>query len=253
VAEVTRSSTNALIVAMLLAAALAAGFWMLVLSPKREQVAELEDKVSAVRASLAQHRVEVAEGEQARREFPHQYRRLIVLGKAVPGDDDVASLLVQFNRIGEGSGTRFSEIELQGEGGEEAKAPAGTPSEPVPPTEAEASLMPLGAEIGPAGLAVMPYSLQFEGDFFEIADFLAGLDGMVETEEGGQVVVDGRLVTIDGFTLEADEEIGFPALEAGISVTTFLTPPADGTGLELPPTAPPSSAVPAAATTGGTP
>ena len=40
---------------------------------------------------------------------------------------------------------------------------------PATPTEAAASLMPLGASIGPAGLAVMPYNLIFNGTFFQIA------------------------------------------------------------------------------------
>ncbi len=87
-------SSNALIVAMLAVTALAAAFWMLALSPKREEASKLDEQAQQVEASLAQHRQEAALAVEAREEFPANYRQLVVLGKAVPGDDDTASLLV---------------------------------------------------------------------------------------------------------------------------------------------------------------
>ena len=64
--------------------------------------------------------------------------------------------------------------------------------------------MPLGATVGPAGLAVMPYTLTFGGSFFQIADFIKGLDSLVETKNE-EVAVDGRLFTVNGFSLQAAE------------------------------------------------
>ena len=73
----------------------------------------------------------------------------------------------------------------------------------------------------------MPYTLTFDGSFFQIADFIEGLDSLVETTNDN-VAVDGRLITIDGFSLAADPAGGFPALQATFSVTTYLTPPDPG-------------------------
>ena len=64
------------------------------------------------------------------------------------------------------------------EGGSSTGVPA---AETVPPTEVEASLLPLGASIGPAGLAVMPYTLQFQGNFFGIAKFIGQVDSLVKS------------------------------------------------------------------------
>jgi Tfp pilus assembly protein PilO len=246
------SSTNRLIVAMLLVAVLAGAFWMMLLSPKREKASELSMQVTALEGSLAQHEAEVVEAEAARKEFPREYRRLVVLGKAVPGDDDVASLLVQMNRLSASADGTFRDITLtaSGEGQGAAPPPAAPAGTPASPTEVAASLLPLGAEIGPAGLAVMPYEVTFDGDFFEIAGFIEGLDSLVKTGSG-EVKVDGRLVTIDGFTLTPDPKDGFPALQASFSLTTYLTPPGEG-GTESVPL-PTTTATPAAATTGETP
>lgn len=243
---------NRLIVAMLVVAVLGGAFWIMLLSPKREKASELSAQVTELEISLAQHEAEVLEAEAAREQFPSEYRRLVVLGKAVPGDDDIASLLVQMNRIAGGSGGTFRNITLTASGGGETPTPppTGAAGGAVSATEASASLLPLGAEIGPAGLAVMPYEVTFDGSFFQIADFIRRLNALVET--GEEVKVDGRLVTIDGFSLAADPKAGFPALQASFSLTTYLTPPgAGGTGSPSPP--PTATGTPAAATIGEAP
>jgi Tfp pilus assembly protein PilO len=249
------NSTNRAIAAIVILAVLGFAFWTMLLSPKRDEARTLGTEIEDLKASLSQHEAEVAEGEAAREEFPTEYQRLVVLGKAVPGDDDVASLLVQMNRISDAAGGTFREIQLapgSGESETAATAPAAaSEGTPVSATEVAASLLPLGATIGPAGLAVMPYTIAFDGNFFEIADFIKGLDSLVKTGED-EVTVDGRLVTIDGFSLEADSNAGFPALNASFALTTYLTPPSEGVAGGATETAPPT-ATPAATTIGATP
>lgn len=248
------NSTNRLIVAMVAIAVLAIAFWMMFLSPKRDEAKQLGAQVDQVKSSLAQHEAEAAEGEEARDEFPVEYQHLVVLGKAVPGDDDVASLLVQLNRIAEHADGSFRDIKLNSTGEASSQgAPVSAGTEPASPTEVAASLLPLGASVGPAGLAVMPYEITFDGNFFDVADFIGGLDSLVKTHDAN-VVVDGRLLTIDSFTLEADEEKGFPFLDASFALTSYLTPPEEGvTGGATTEAPPASAATPAATTTGGAP
>lgn len=250
------SSSNLIVVAVLGLVALGIAFWALALSPKREEAAKLAEQVEQVEASLSQHQAEIATAEEARKDFAAEYQRLVVLGKAVPGDDDTASLLVQVNRISANAGVRFSNLQLSGGGGSSegevssAPAPEGSSAQPASATEVAAATLPLGATIGPAGLGVMPYTLTFEGSFFAIADFIKGLDSLVATQKE-EVVVDGRLLTVDGFSLTADEKVGFPALDATFSVTTYLTPPGEGvTGGASPESPGATEAAPVATTTG---
>jgi Tfp pilus assembly protein PilO len=246
--------TNRLILAIAAIVVLAVAFWMLLLSPKRDEAKKLGVQVEQVESSLAQHEAEIAAGEEAREEFPEEYQRLVVLGKAVPADDDLASLLVQLNRIAGHAEGSFRDIKLSSSGGgEEAPPPPAAGTEPASPTEVAASLLPLGASVGPAGLAVMPYEVTFDGNFFDVADFIAGIDSLVKTDEEG-VVVDGRLLTVDEFVLEADEEKGFPALAASFSLTSYLTPPSEGvTGGATAETPPTTTGTPTATTTEGAP
>lgn len=261
------SSSNRMILAILVLAGLALGFWVLLLSPKREEADELQSQVSQLQVSLSEAQSQVSAAESARREFPADYHQLVVLGQAVPASDETPSLLVELNHIAKASKVHFEGIQLNGDGettsleSTETAAPA-TPEAPsatgspgavqadatIPPTEAAASLLPLGASIGPAGLAVMPYSLSFKGSFFHIADFMQGIDSLVHTRSNG-VGVDGRLITLDGFALTQDSERGFPYLDANFNVTTYLTPPSQGITAGATPTAPsPTAPTPAAET-----
>jgi type II secretory pathway pseudopilin PulG len=252
------SASNRVIVAMLGVAALAVAFWMLLLSPKKDEVSKLDNQVAQQEELLSLHRSEVQRGLEAQKAFPVEYQQLVVLGKAAPADDDTASLLVQLNGIALDSKVRFQTFVLNPAGGETeapeaqpAPAPGETVSYPSP-TEVSASTMPLGAAIGPAGLAVMPYTLTFKGSFFHVADFIHGLDTLVKTKNE-EVEVTGRLITINGFTLTEDSGKGFPYLEASFTVTTFLVPPEQGVTGGASPSSPEPSTTPVATTTGGTP
>jgi len=254
-----------LLVAVLALVVLAGAFWMLLLSPKREEASKLGKQVEALEASLAQHHAEAASALAAKKEFPVNYSQLVVLGKAVPADSETASLLVQVQRLSEKAGVRFEEMSLDSEGGEVAAPAAATEAEGaegatgsgelVSPTEVAASTSPLGAAVGPAGLSVMPYTLTFSGSFFQIADFIHGLDDLVKTTNS-DVSVDGRLITVNAFSL-TPAPAEFPKLEASFSVTTYLTPPGQGLTAGATPAGPTegslATATQTATTIGGTP
>lgn len=237
-------SPNRLVISILIVAALAIGFWVLALGPKRGEAEELEGQVEQQRLSLAEARSKATEAVAARQRFPADYRQLVTLGQAVPANDETASLLVELDHIANKTKVTFNSIQLASTG-EAAATPAPTvpttPTAPttesapgavpaattVPPTEAAAAITPLGASVGPAGLSVMPYTLDFSGNFFQIANFIKEIDSLVHTGSG-KVAVDGRLVTLDGFALTAAAEDGFPKLSANFAVTTYLTPPSQG-------------------------
>jgi len=251
------SSTNRVIAAMVVVVVLAGGFWVLLLSPKRDELTKLEARVSSEESTLAQNRAEVTAGLQAQKAFPDEYRQLVVLGEATPAESETASLLLQLNRIARHAHIEFLNFQLKSGGSEgEAAVPtegasAGNAESGSYPsaTEVAASMLPLGASIGSAGLGVMPYTLKFRGDFFHIADFIRGLDSMVKTKNAA-VEVTGRLITINGFSLSGDSTAGFPVLDGDFTVTTYLVPPGQGLTGGATPTAPEATATQVSATTG---
>jgi hypothetical protein len=245
--------------------ALIVGFWLVIVSPKRDEASKLQDQVTQLQSSLSDAQQQVASGEQARHSFGIDYRRLVVLGKAVPADSEQASLLVQLQRLATRSGVQFQAIDLAQPSG--SSAPPATPppppsdssssgsssttsdssssttassTQPAPATEAAASTLPIGAAVGPAGLPVMGYDLTFTGEFFQISDFMKRVDSMVHTRRG-TVDVQGRLLTVNGFTLQPWDKTNSltnPVLTAQVNVTTYLTPADQGLTAGASPTSP---------------
>ena len=273
------------IVLALAVAGMIAAFWLIVISPKRDEAASLKQDIDGLQSSVEQAQQAAAAGEQAREDFQVNYRRLVVLGKAVPADGDQAGLLFQLQRLADRSGVGFQSIDLTASA-QSASTPTTPPSSsvsPIPPvtpptgtaedaatttaststaapTEAAAATLPIGASVGPAGLPVMPYNLKFTGDFFQIASFLESLDEMVHMPQG-EVDVTGRLLTVDGFALAPEQSAAgasmsaIPTLTANLSVTTYLTPADQGitAGATLsgpaPATSAPGTPTPASSTT----
>lgn len=240
------------IIAILVIVAAAIAFWTLALSPKREEADKLDAQIETLNASVTAAQSELAQATAARHVFPTAYHQLVELGQAVPASDETPSLLVELEQLAYASGVSFETITLEGEGGTAEAAPEATAIAPVesasttgtpaatvlPATEVEASLLPLGASIGSAGLAVMPYSMNFSGNFFGIAKFIAKVDDLVESTNA-KMTVDGRLLTINGFSLSAAESAGSATeLQATFSVTTYLTPPGQGITAGATPSAP---------------
>jgi hypothetical protein len=94
----------------------------------------------------------------------------------------------------------------------------------------------------------------FTGGYFDVADFIGGVDGLVHTsDQGGRVTVEGRLLTIDGFALQGGAPGADPTLDAQFVMTSYVTPSDQGLTLGASPagpaTAPPTqpSVTPASA------
>lgn len=195
---------------------LAGGFYKLVLGPKRDEVKAVETQVADAQARLDAARALLSTNEQARKDFRSAYSTVVRLGKAVPGDDDVRSLIVQLDRAADRTFIDFQSIEVNQTAPTAASDPASATGPALPP----------GATVGPAGFPVMPFSFSFRGRFFRLGRFFARLDNFVQANNE-RIGVTGRLLTIDGLRLEPDTT-GFPNIKATVQATSYLVSPLEG-------------------------
>jgi Tfp pilus assembly protein PilO len=199
---------------------IAAAFWLILLSPKRDKSNELKSQATTISNELRSVEAQAAEAREAKKDFASDYTELLQLGKAVPAEASTSSLLVELTGLGAITKTSFVGISLNSEGSSEA------------PAEGEGELLaPLGSQAGPSGLLTMPYSVEFAGGFFQVANFIQRLDAMVKTHTDS-IEAHGRLVTIDGFELVTGQLEGSKALSeilaAHFTVSTYVTPPGQG-------------------------
>jgi Pilus assembly protein, PilO len=99
----------------------------------------------------------------------------------------------------------------------------------------------------PAGLETVPLELAFEGNFFNLADFFHGIKRFVALANGGNVLVSGRLLTVEKIKWSTDEEL-FPHIKAEITATVYLSPKAQGVTAGATPQGP-ATGTPASGTT----
>ena len=78
----------------------------------------------------------------------------------------------------------------------------------------------------PAGLETVPLSLQFEGNFFKLADFFHKLKRFVRVANN-DVLVSGRLISVDSVSWASDPGI-FPGVRAEVTATVYLSPLTQG-------------------------
>ena len=215
------TARDRIVVLVVLVAAVMAGFWFAVLGPKRDEIKAAEADLAKQEQRLAGAQSTLAAAERAKGTYATDYATVARLGKAVPTDDDVPSLVYQLESAADGASVDFQSLRLNG------AAPGASTSSPsagsAAATQAAAATLPPGASVGSAGFPTMPFSFIFDGRFGSMISFLRNVERFTRVD-GDQVSVSGRLLSIDGIALEAGED-GFPDVKATLSATAYVLPP----------------------------
>ena len=141
-----------------------AAFWMLALSPKREKLSALDKDVATAHQALDQAKQDKVKFAQDQIAFPRLYASLGRLGKAVPPDQDVPSLLVQLNHAAAEANVDFNSVELkldladkvkQAQADASASAAAAAPAGGAAPA-AGGTAAPAAGAAAPAGGTAAP-------------------------------------------------------------------------------------------------
>lgn len=195
-----------IVVAAILAAA--AG-WFLLVSPRRAEARRLQHEIEATQQQIATYHTESL---AAKGRTPIKVADLFRLSKAMPDRADMSGVLLQLNQIAADTGITFQSISPQ-------------TSVPI------------------SGYQAMPIQLTFQGNFYNLADFLFRLRNLVDVQHG-QLSATGRLFAIDTLSFSEAHE-GFPQIAATLTVDAFVY------GTQTTATATPTTTTPAAGTTTG--
>jgi Tfp pilus assembly protein PilO len=200
--------------------------WMLAISPKRDERAKVNDNVAGQQSRLQAAQTKLASYESAKQQFPKQLAELRKLDRAVPARGAIASLLRQLQKRAKVRNSQLELVALKA-----GAAPASGSASPLTP----------GATVGPDGLAALPFTFRFTGDYFDLRDILATVRRSVRVKKDA-IKVDGRLLTIDGLTFTRTDPTSRQT-NATLNATAYIAP--DGV------TSPSPSAAATAATTAG--
>lgn len=160
--------------------------WFLLVSPKRSQASKLVSEIAAAQGELVQARAAVRPGAKPPRiEVADMFR----LSKAMPAATDMPGILLELARVAEETGIAFESI---------APQPA----------------------IPAAGYQMLPIQLVFQGNYYELSDFLFRLRNLVGVRDG-KLAATGRLFAVDKLELTESPK-KFPDIQAALTVSAFV-------------------------------
>jgi len=192
----------------------ALGGYFMIIRPQHAKAKSLDEQIASTNQSIDAARALTL---QAKKAAQIRVADIFRLTKAMPDRPEMADILLELNQVAEDSGITFEQI-----------TPAST-----------AVLLD--------GYAALPIQVQFQGNFYELSDFLYRLRNLVDVRHGG-LAANGRLFAIDTIDFgQAAPPAHFPQIEAQLQIDAFVY----GTGAV--PTVPaPSGTTGASGATGAT-
>ena len=168
---------------------IAAGGYFLVLGPQRSKASDLNQQIADTNSAIDAARaltVEAKKGAQIR--VADLYR----LTKAMPDQTDMAGIILELNQVAQDSGITFEQI---------------SPSTTATPI---------------SGYLAIPITVEFQGNFYDLSDFLYRLRNLVDVRHG-TLDATGRLFAIDEVDFaEAPPPPGFPQIRAHLVIDAFV-------------------------------
>jgi type IV pilus assembly protein PilO len=160
--------------------------WFLLVHPQGSKLKSLKTQTAEVQAKLDAYQQQVAAARAAPKiEVADIYR----LAKAMPDRTDMPDLLLELSQLARDTGIRFDSISPQS-----------------------------GAAIG--SYQVIPISVTFNGNFYNLADFLYRLRSLVSVH-GGRLDASGRLFSVDTLTFN-ESPLHFPQIQASLVIDAFV-------------------------------
>jgi hypothetical protein len=162
-----------------------AGYFLLV-SPQRSKAADLKRQTEATQQQIVQYKTLAA---QARATPPIRVAELYRLTKAMPDQVDMTGVILELSRVARESGIVFDSITPQG--------PA--------------------AQSGYSSISI---TLEFDGNYYELSDFLFRLRSLVRVH-AGRLETQGRLFVVDTISFSESPK-AFPQIKASVAVRGFV-------------------------------
>lgn len=191
------------LIAIIVGSVLLVGFagWFLLVRPQGGKLDDLKRQTLDAQQRIDAYNQQVAAARSAPKiEVADVYR----LAKAMPDRTDMPDLVLELSQLARDTGIRFDSIAPQ-------------------------PIVNLGA------YQVIPISVTFNGNFYNLADFLYRLRSLVSVH-AGRLDATGRLFSVDTLTFN-ESPLKFPQIQASLVIDAFVY----GAGAPAPAIAPPTT------------
>ena len=187
--------------------------YLMLVSPERKKASQSAAAVASAEAQLASAHSELVTARAARAKYAASYGTIVHLGKAVPTTQEVPSLMYELAQASKQKSVEFASISSSDAAKTPGSAPSGSSS----------------ASDSAGGFQQMPFTFVFNGSYFELEKMLRQLTNFATKTNSGALKVNGRLLTIQGVSLQPLVLQGNagknPHLTATVTATAYTMPP----------------------------
>ena len=160
--------------------------WFLLIRPQGAKVTDLKRQATDVEQRIQAYHQQVAAARSAPKiEVADVYR----LAKAMPSKTDMPDLVLELSQLARDTGIRFDSISPQ-------------------------------AALAVGSYQVLPITVTFNGNFYNLSDFLYRLRTLV-TVHAGRLDATGRLFSVDTLTFN-ESPLKFPQIQATLVIDAFV-------------------------------
>ena len=174
--------------------------YFILIRPKRAEAGRLGDQIAQLETDVQAAKLAARPSEAGTR---LKVADLFELAKSMPDRDDMPGIILELGSIADAAGVSFKSIA------------------PQAPVQGE-------------GYRSIPISLKFEGNYYDLTDFLFRLRNLVSVDDG-KLSSSGRFFTLD--TLDMHEHT-LPEIEAILVVSAYVYDP-NAHSTTAPPVVPP--------------
>jgi hypothetical protein len=219
------TTRDRLVLIGVIALALLAAVWLMLVSPERSKASKLSSEVSTASAQLASAQSDAASARAAQQRYSAAYSSVVSLGKAVPASEEVPSLMYQIAQATNAKHVQFTSITTGGGvGGSSSSSPSASTA---------------SAAAASAGFTQMPFTFVFGGSFNDLYHLFRQLNAATVHTSSGGLQVSGRLLTLQAVKLEPAAAEGSPhQLTGTITATAYVLPASQGLTAGATPSAP---------------
>jgi Tfp pilus assembly protein PilO len=189
--------------------------FMVVIRPKRAEAGRLDEQIAEMQMKVSAAQLASRPQQQA---SAIKVADVFEVTKAMPDTDDMPGIILDLNSVAEATGIKFVSIQ---------------PSAATPKT----------------GYTAIGITLTFEGNYFDLTDFLFRLRNLV-TVRDGRLSSSGRLFTLDTLSMK-ESETGFPNISANLTVSAYVFGVSEADATAVPPVTTPPPPPPSDASAGG--
>jgi Tfp pilus assembly protein PilO len=181
--------------------------WFALIAPKQRESAALDDGIAELQTKLATAVREEKPPAQPKVEI--DVADVFRLAKAMPDREDMPGVILELNSLAVSTGVRFLAIQP-------------------------------GPAVARDAYHSTPVTLTFEGNYYDLTDFLFRLRSLVSVRDGVLTSL-GRLYALDAIEFHEAEK-GFPQIQAVLTVSAYSYGAPEAEPGAAPATAPPPAA-----------